>query len=68
MEDLLEILKDTLTSGEDVMISGFGKFQVNKKKQRKGRNPATGKTMILEKRRVITFKLAPLSQLLPTTL
>ncbi|MBU3917033.1 integration host factor subunit alpha [bacterium] len=58
VEHLLEIIKSTLASGEDVMISGFGKFQVNEKAPRKGRNPATGRDMILEKRRVVTFKCA----------
>jgi len=56
IEHLLEIMKSTLTSGEDIMISGFGKFQVNEKAPRKGRNPATGKDMMLKKRRVVTFK------------
>jgi len=56
VESLIEIIKTTLGSGEDVMISGFGKFCVNEKAQRKGRNPATGKTMILAPRRVVTFK------------
>jgi integration host factor subunit alpha len=55
-ETLLEIMKSTLASGENVMISGFGKFQVNKKAPRKGRNPATGKKMMLDKRRTVTFK------------
>ena len=58
LEELLEIIKSTLASGEDLMISGFGKFQVNEKKQRKGRNPATGNSMVLDKRRVVTFKCA----------
>jgi len=58
IEHLLEIMKSTLASGEDIMISGFGKFQVNEKAPRKGRNPATGKGMMLKKRRVVTFKLA----------
>lgn len=58
VEDLLEIIKSTLASGEDIMISGFGKFQVNEKAPRKGRNPATGEAMILAKRRVVTFKCA----------
>ena len=58
IETLLEIIKSTLVSGEDMMISGFGKFQVNEKAQRKGRNPATGKSMMLGKRRVVTFKCA----------
>ncbi len=56
IEELLEIMKSTLASEEDVMISGFGKFQVNKKSPRKGRNPATGKEMILDERRVVVFK------------
>ena len=58
LEELLEIIKSTLASGEDLMISGFGKFQVNEKKPRKGRNPATGDSMVLDKRRVVTFKCA----------
>ena len=56
LEALLEILKSTLESGEDVMVSGFGKFQVKEKKARKGRNPATGDDAILPARRVVTFK------------
>jgi len=55
-ETLLEIIKRTLTSGEDVLISGFGKFCVNNKKERRGRNPATGRSMMLRPRRVVTFK------------
>ena len=58
IEELLEIMKSTLASEEDVMISGFGKFQVNKKSPRKGRNPATGKEMILDGRKVVVFKCA----------
>lgn len=58
LETLIEIIKSTLASGEDIMISGFGKFQVIEKSSRKGRNPATGDAMILEKRRVVTFKCA----------
>jgi len=58
LEDLLEIIKSTLASGEDLMISGFGKFKINEKKPRKGRNPATGNSMVLAKRRVVTFKCA----------
>lgn len=56
VEMLLEIIKSTLTSGEDVMISGFGKFCVKEKGERKGRNPATGEAMMLKPRRVVTFK------------
>ena len=56
LEILLEIVKGTLEKGEDVLISGFGKFCVKEKKQRKGRNPATGEEMMLDERRVVTFK------------
>ncbi len=56
IESLLEIIKRTLANGEDVLISGFGKFCVNEKKERRGRNPQTGKDMTLRSRRVITFK------------
>ncbi|MBU0986151.1 MAG: integration host factor subunit alpha [Proteobacteria bacterium] len=56
VETLLEIMKRTLENGEDVLISGFGKFCVKEKKQRKGRNPATGQDMMLAPRKVVTFK------------
>jgi integration host factor subunit alpha len=56
METLLEIMKQTIENGEDIMISGFGKFCVNEKKARKGRNPATEEEMTLPARRVVTFK------------
>ncbi|MBF0257326.1 MAG: integration host factor subunit alpha [Desulfamplus sp.] len=56
MEDFLKIIKDSLANSEDVMISGFGKFCVNEKKSRKGRNPATNEEMNLPARRVVTFK------------
>ena len=54
-ETLLEIIKNTLASGEDVMISNFGKFCVKSKKERRGRNPATGDDMMLAPRKVVTF-------------
>ena len=53
---LLEIIKKSLESGEDVLITGFGKFCVKKKNERKGRNPATGESMMIRPRRVVTFK------------
>ena len=56
IETLLEIIKRTLESGEDVLISGFGRFRVKEKRKRRGRNPATGDDMMLEPRRVVTFK------------
>ena len=58
IEILLELIKQSLESGEDVMISGFGKFCVKNKKKRKGRNPATGKDLILAPRKVVTFRLS----------
>jgi len=59
MEQLIEIIKSTLASGEDVLISGFGKFCVKSKSERRGRNPATGQDMVLGARRVVTFRCSP---------
>ena len=56
VEALLELIKTTLESGEDVLVSGFGKFCIQSKKQRRGRNPATGKDMMLAPRKIVTFK------------
>ena len=56
VETLLEIIKRTLESGEDVLISRFGKFCFKEKQERRGRNPATGEDMMLEPRRVVTFR------------
>ncbi len=56
IETLLEIIKKSLESGEEVMISNFGKFCVKEKRERKGRNPATGREMVLKPRKVVTFK------------
>jgi integration host factor subunit alpha len=56
IETLVETIKQTLGSGEDVLISGFGKFCVKEKRERRGRNPATGQDLIIPPRRVVTFK------------
>ena len=56
VEKIIEIIKSSLESGENVLISGFGKFCVNKKKKRKGRNPSTGGDLILPPRKIVTFK------------
>ncbi len=56
VENLLEIIKNTLSKGEDVLISGFGKFVVKAKKERKGRNPQTTEELMLRARRVLVFK------------
>jgi integration host factor subunit alpha len=59
VDTVFELVKKELESGEDVLISGFGKFIVRKKEARRGRNPQTGQDLTLEPRRVITFKCSP---------
>lgn len=56
VEKILEIVKGTLESGEDLLISGFGKFVVKEKAERRGRNPQTTEDLQLRARRVIVFK------------
>ena len=56
VEIILELIKSTLENGEDVLISNFGKFIVKQKAERKGRNPATGKDLMLAPRKRITFR------------
>ena len=56
VESLLEIIKETLENGEDILISGFGKFSVREKNERRGRNPQTGEDLMLGERRVVRFK------------
>ncbi|MEX1346496.1 MAG: integration host factor subunit alpha [Desulfobacterales bacterium] len=56
VEILLELIKSTLENGEDILISSFGKFCVKKKTERRGRNPATGKDMMMRPRKVVTFR------------
>lgn len=59
MEKLLEIIKDRLIAGEDVMVSGFGKWSVKDKRERRGRNPQTGEELLLDARRVVTWSYSP---------
>ncbi len=59
VESLMELMKSTLESGEDILISGFGKFCVREKSARRGRNPQTGEDLVLGERRVVTFKPSP---------
>ena len=59
LEKLLSIMKAKLVIREDVMISGFGKWSVKSKHARTGRNPKTGKPMVLGARRVVTWKYSP---------
>jgi integration host factor subunit alpha len=56
VETLLDIIKSNLEQGEDILLSGFGKFSVKHKAARKGRNPQTGEEAVIEARRVVTFK------------
>jgi len=56
VETIIDLIKSRLESGEDVLISGFGKFCVNEKNKRRGRNPATGEDMMLKARKIVTFK------------
>lgn len=56
VEAFLAISKNCLARGEDLLISGFGKFNVKQKKSRRGRNPQTGDELILDARKVVTFK------------
>ena len=60
VDKLLEIIKERLIAGEDVMISGFGKWSVRAKNARRGRNPQTGDELLLDARRVVTWKYSPL--------
>lgn len=54
-ESVLESIKQSLETEEDVLISGFGKFRVKRKNAKRGRNPQTGESVILEARKVVTF-------------
>ncbi|MCE5262571.1 MAG: integration host factor subunit alpha [Deltaproteobacteria bacterium] len=56
VESLFDTIKDDLNKGNDVMISGFGKWSVKSKKARKGRNPQTGEEIMIDARRVVSFK------------
>jgi len=56
VEKIIDVIKTVLESGDEVMISGFGKFSVKDKNERNGRNPATGGDMVLPARRVVSFK------------
>jgi integration host factor subunit alpha len=56
VESLIAIIKRTLENGEDILITGFGKFYVKEKRKRKGRNPHTREDVMLDERKVVTFK------------
>ena len=56
VDTLFEIIKETLEDGKDVLISGFGKFSIRERNERKGRNPLTGEPIMLPAKKVVTFK------------
>jgi integration host factor subunit alpha len=56
VDNLIELIKSRLEDGEKVLIPGFGKFEVKEKRSRRGRNPATGNDLILDGRRIVTFR------------
>jgi integration host factor subunit alpha len=56
VERVLGIVKDTLAAGEDLLVSGFGKFSVRRKNARRGRNPQTKENLVLRARKVVVFK------------
>jgi integration host factor subunit alpha len=58
VETILETIKSALASGDDVLVSGFGKLCVREKEERLGRNPVTGESMMLPPRRVVSFKIS----------
>jgi integration host factor subunit alpha len=56
LEELLGIIKDTLESEEEVKVTGFGKFEVKRKSERRGRNPQTGEQLTIDPRKIVTFR------------
>ena len=58
VENMLDIIKETLENGENVKLSGFGNFNIQHKKARRGRNPLTGEEMTISARRVLSFRIS----------
>jgi integration host factor subunit alpha len=56
VEMIFDTMKDTLSKGNKIKISGFGNFVVREKRSRMGRNPQTGESMEISARRVLTFR------------
>lgn len=56
VELFFEEIKGSLEQGEQVKISGFGKFELRDKNSRPGRNPKTGEEIPITARRVVTFR------------
>ncbi len=58
VNEVLELMKETLEAGEEIKVSGFGKFEVRKKGERIGRNPRTGDEILIPERKVLRFKVS----------
>jgi len=58
VEDILKGISDAAAKGEDVSLNGFGKFKVQNKPERDGRNPATGATIRIAASRKLVFQPA----------
>ncbi|MBS83110.1 MAG: integration host factor subunit alpha [Gammaproteobacteria bacterium] len=56
IEEFFETIKKLLEEGNDIKFSGFGNFILRNKRARPGRNPRTGEEVLVEERRVVTFK------------
>lgn len=56
VDTVFSIMKETLNRGENLKISGFGNFEIKEKAPRKGRNPQTGESIMISRRRVLSFK------------
>jgi integration host factor subunit alpha len=59
LDTALELMKSSLAGGDDVLISGFGKFMVRQKAARRGRNPSTGGKLTLRRREVVKYRCSP---------
>ncbi|MDQ7784102.1 MAG: integration host factor subunit alpha [Desulfomonilaceae bacterium] len=59
VDKLIGVVRTSLIEGEEVMITGFGKWMVRNKRARRGRNPQTGEELVLDSRRVVTWKYSP---------
>jgi len=56
VDALLDLIKDTLEQGTKVKVPGFGVFDLRQKHARRGRNPQTGEAIVIEPRKILTFK------------
>ncbi len=59
VKSLFENINETLENGQDLLISGFGKFTIRDRGDRRGRSRLTGESMMLDSTRIVTFKCSP---------